>query len=299
MKLRRISADRKLEIIRRMHIEEKIPSRIIVPWYYEHHMHKKLDLKNPTTFNEKLQWLKLNYHNPIMQQLVDKLAVREYIKENIGEEYLIPLIAVYDRFEDIRFEQLPDKFVIKCNHDSGSCIVCKDKKTLDIEVARNKINEHLKKNYYYMWREWPYKHIQPKILIEEYMEDFKDNSFDDYKFLCFNGEVDNVMICTGRQTGNLKFHFFDRDWNFKRYNYIGLQEPENFTMTKPEKMDEMFDIAEKLAKDFPCVRVELYCANEKIYFGEMTFFPQAGFDSNLLEQTDLLWGEKIILKKFK
>ncbi|MGF0031917.1 ATP-grasp fold amidoligase family protein [Bariatricus sp. SGI.154] len=291
-------ADKKMKIIKKLNIEKLLPSRMIIPIYYEYHMGQKLDLKNPKTFNEKLQWLKLYYKNPIMIKLVDKIEVRNHIKEVLGEEYLIPLIGIYNCFDEINFDELPNQFVIKCNHDSGSYILCKNKKDFDIQSARSKINEHMKENYFYRWREWPYKSVKPKILIEKYMSDFEKNTFDDYKFLCFNGVADNVMVCTGREEGNTKFHFFDKEWNFKRYNYTGLNEPEGYTMKKPEYMDEMFEIAETLAQDFPCVRVDLYCANNKIYFGELTFFPQAGLDSKLLKSTDRLWGDKITLKKY-
>lgn len=151
------SADKKLKIIRKLKIEKYVPTRIILPIYYEHHMHRKLNLKNPKTFSEKLQWLKIYYKDPIMTKLVDKIEVREYIKKTLGEEYLFPIIGIYDKFEDIDFNCLPQKFVMKCNHDSGSYVICANKDTFDIQNAKNKINEHLKLNYYYYWREWPYK----------------------------------------------------------------------------------------------------------------------------------------------
>ncbi|MEY8413830.1 ATP-grasp fold amidoligase family protein [Lachnospiraceae bacterium 62-26] len=291
------SADKKLELIRKWGLEKILPSRIMIPIYFEHHMNKKLNLKSPKTFNEKLQWLKLYYKNPAMTDLVDKIKVRDYIEERLGNEYLIPLIGVYDSFDEIDFTKLPNQFVIKCNHDSGSYILCENKETFDINSAKEKINYHLNQNYYYYWREWPYKNVKPRIMIEQYMTNFEEDSFDDYKFLCFNGKADNVMVCTGRREGNTKFRFFDKQWNFKRYNYSGLQEKEGYTIKKPPCIDKMFEIAEILAQDFPCVRVDLYCADEKVYFGELTFFPQAGFDSQLLDSTDKLWGEKIILKK--
>ena len=291
------SADKKLKIIRKLKIEKYVPTRIILPIYYEHHMHRKLNLKNPKTFSEKLQWLKIYYKDPIMTKLVDKIEVREYIKKTLGEEYLFPIIGIYDKFEDIDFNCLPQKFVMKCNHDSGSYVICANKDTFDIQNAKNKINEHLKQNYYYYWREWPYKNIKPKILVEEYMEDISSHDCTDYKFLCFEGKVDNVLVCSERQRG-VKFHYFDKQWNFKKYNYEGLRETDDFSMPKPEKFDEMIEIAEKLAGDFPCIRVDLYYINHKIYFGELTFFPNAGFNADLLDETDYFFGEKIKLKKY-
>ena len=292
------TVDKKLKIIRKLRIEKALPSSIILPIYFEHHMHKKLDLNSPITFNEKLQWLKMNYKNPLMTELVDKIKVRDFVKQKIGSDYLIPLIGIYDDFDEIDFKTLPDRFVIKCNHDSGSYIICTDKNEFDIQSAKEKIKQHMNTNYFYMWREWPYKNVVPQILIEPYMEDIAQHSFNDYKILCFNGVADNVMVCSERQSGNVKRRYFDREWNFKRYNYEGLNEPEGFSMDKPERMEEMFRMAEKLSEGFPCVRVDLYCINNKIYFGEMTFFPWAGYDVTILPYVDKMWGKKIELKKF-
>ena len=233
-----------------------------------------------------------------MTELVDKIKVRDFVKQKIGSDYLIPLIGIYDDFDEIDFKTLPDRFVIKCNHDSGSYIICTDKNKFDIQSAKEKIKQHMNTNYFYMWREWPYKNVVPQILIEPYMEDIAQHSFDDYKILCFNGVADNVMVCSERQSGNVKRRYFDREWNFKQYNYEGLNEPEGFSMDKPERMEEMFRMAEKLSEGFPCVRVDLYCINNKIYFGEMTFFPWAGYDVTILPYVDKMWGEKIELKKF-
>lgn len=291
------TADKKLEIIRRLKVEKFIPNKVIIPLYYEHHMNKKLNLRTPKTFSEKLQWLKIYYKNPVMTQLVDKIAVREYVEHILGKEYLIPLIGIYEKFDDINFDALPQRFVIKCNHDSGSYIVCPNKDELDIEWAREKINKHMAGNYYYYWREWPYKNVRPQILIEEYMEDISLHNFNDYKFLCFNGKVDNILVCVDRQN-DIKKYYFDRDWNFKKYTYESVNADEDFTFLKPNRFDEMLEIVEKLAGNFPCIRVDLYCINSKIYFGELTFFPNAGFNVNLLEDVNLKWGNQIKLEKY-
>ena len=274
-----------------------IPNKTFTKHYYCEIMGKKLNLKNPRTFNEKLNWLKLYYHNPLMSKVVDKYAVRSYIKEKIGKQYLIPLIGVYDKVEEIDFDKLPNKFVIKCNHDSGSYIICEDKSKLDIDKVKEKINYHMSKNYYYQWREWPYKRVKPKILIEKYMYDKTTNSFDDYKFMCFDGKVDSVMVCTNRKSGHTKFRFFDEDWNLKKYNKDSLNEDYNHQYPKPKRIKEMFKIASKLSEGFPFVRVDLYYANNKIYFGELTFFPQAGFDPNIVEEADKALGENIKINK--
>ena len=274
-----------------------IPTIFFTKHYYYQVMGKKLNLRNPKTFNEKLNWLKLHYHNPLMIKLVDKYCVREYVKRKIGKKYLVPLIGVYDKIEDVNFDKLPDKFVIKCNHDSGSYVVCEDKNNLNIDSVKEKINNHLSRNYYYQWREWPYKKVKPKILVEKYMCDKVTNSFDDYKFMCFDGEADCVMVCTDRKSGNTKFRFFDKDWNLKKYNKSSLNDL-NTNYPKPKRIDEMFRLASILSKGFPFVRVDLYYANNKIYFGELTFFPQAGWDPNIVEEADKLLGEKINIRKY-
>lgn len=266
---------------------------------YRYKMGKKLDFDNVKTFNEKLQWLKINNKNNFYTGLVDKYQVREYIRQVLGEEYLIPLVGVWDNANDIDLNTLPDEFVLKCNHDSGGVIVCRDKSKFDMKQVARELNKRLSKNFYYVGREWPYKNIKPKVICEELLKT-KDGTLPiDYKFSCFNGKVDNVMLCMGRETGKTKFYFFDKKWNLLRYNVVGREAPNNFTIPKPKMIDKMFEIAEILAKDFPYVRVDLYCEEEKIYFGELTFYPDCGFDSNLLKETDELFGDMIKLDNIK
>lgn len=248
--------------------------------YFKYKMGYKLNLKNPKTFNEKLQWLKLYDRNPEYTMMVDKYEVRKYIKEKIGEEYLIPLIGVYDKFEDIDFDKLPNQFVIKCNHDSGGLVICKDKSNLDIESIRKKINKSLKTNYYYSGREWPYKNVKPKIIIEEYMEDKIDKELIDYKLYAFNGKVDYVMVCFDRFNGGTKFIYFDKDWNIKKtFSNDGIKYGDIIKLRKPKNLDKMFKFASLLSKNIPFVRVDFYEVNGKLYFGELTFFPSSGFDN--------------------
>ncbi len=166
-----------------------IPDELYLKIYYWLRINKKLNLDNPKTFNEKLQWLKLYDRNPAYVNLVDKYEVRKYIAEVIGKEYLIPLIGVWDKFEDINFSKLPNQFVLKCTHDSGGIVICTDKSKLEFEVARKKINNSLNRNYFYHAREWPYKDIKPRIICEEYMVNGSGKELKDYKFMCFNGEV--------------------------------------------------------------------------------------------------------------
>ena len=397
-----------------------------------------LSLQDPKTFNEKLQWLKIYNRNPEYTIMVDKYAVKKYISEKIGTEYIIPTLGVWNSYDEIDFDALPNQFVLKCTHDSGGLVVCHDKSKLDMEAVRKKIETSLSNNFYYMGREWPYKNVPHKIIAEQYMADelrdynllgfngiprmtlmcserftpnglkedfynevwnhlnvqkttyndavfpiqrpkqyklikrlasklsekmpytridfyeidekmyfgeitfsaasgFEDftpeewnlklgewiklsiggyrldsevcsiiisnsyyNNKDtkalvDYKFFCFNGVAESVMVCTERETGHPKFYFFDKEWNLKKYNIRGKEAPEGFTLPKPDCIDEMFDIAEKLSKGIPYVRVDLYCIDGLVYFGEMTFYPDSGFDANLLKESDEYWGEMLIL----
>ncbi len=268
---------------------------------YEAIFGKRLNLDNPQTFNEKLQWLKLYDRNPEYTIMVDKYKVRDYIKEKIGEEYLIPLIGVWDNPDDIDFDALPDKFVLKCNHNSGlGMCVCKDKSKLNIENVKSELKKGLAQDYYLTGREWPYKNVPRKIIAEKYMTDTSDSSdFTDYKFFCFNGYVDCVMVCLERSSGDTKFYFFDSNWNLKRLNTRGKNAPDGFTISKPSQMDKMFEIAAKLSKGLPFVRIDLYQSNDHIYFGEITFFPDSGFDANLLPETDKYFGNLIHLEDVK
>lgn len=276
---------------------DKLPDEQFLKLKYKATMGKELNLLTPKTFNEKLQWLKLYDRNPEYIERVDKYLVRDYIKSTLGENYLIPILGVWDDPEQIDFNSLPDQFVLKCNHNSGlGMCICKDKSKLNLCKVKKNLKRGLKQNFYLVNREWPYKNVSRKIIAEKYMTDSNESDeFTDYKFFCFNGEVDSVMVCLGRNTGDTKFYFFDREWNLKRYNKLGKAAPESFSIKKPIHMDEMFEIAKKLSKGYPFVRIDLYSTEEQVYFGEITFFPDSGFDANILDSTDLYFGEKINL----
>jgi len=259
-------------------------------------MGKTLDLKNPKSFNEKLQWLKLYNRNPKYTMLVDKYRVREYIESTLGKEYLIPLLGVWDSAEKIDFASLPERFVLKCNHNSGlGMCICRDKESLDIEKVKLGLTEGLNEDYYKKGREWPYKDVPRRIICEKYMTDSEDETsgLTDYKFFCFDGKADSVMLCLDRESGDTKFYFFDRDWRLCRYNIRGKNAPQDFTLPKPENMDKMFEIASKLSEGLPFARIDLYNCRGQIYFGEITFFPDSGFDPNLLPETDEYFGSLI------
>lgn len=244
-----------------------------------------MDWKNPKTFNEKLQWLKVYDRNPLYAKLVDKYEVRKYIAEKIGEEYLIPLLGVWDNVDDIDFEKLPNQFVLKCTHDSGSVIICKNKQEFNIREAKIKLSKALKVKYYLLSREWPYKNVKPRIISEQYLEatDLKD-----YKFQVYNGIVKNGFVCSKRfASDGLHVTFFDRDWNLLKFTKLYPRERE--LLSKPLFFEKMIRISEILAGSTRFVRVDFYEHNDKLYMGEMTFYPGAGFE----KFTPVEWDEKI------
>ena len=266
-----------------------IPDSLFVRLKFRKAMGRWPDLKNPRTFNEKLNWLKLHDHNSLYTRMVDKYEAKKYVAGIIGEEYIIPTYGVWDKSEDIDFDSLPDKFVMKATHDSGRVIICHDKSSLDREWSRVEMKKSLQRDFYAVTREWPYKNVPHRIIAEKFMQQ-SDGNLTDYKFFCFDGTVDCVMVCVERQSGNPKFYFFDRHWNFVRLNRRGMEVPEGFTLPKPQNIDKMFAMASDLSKGHPFLRVDLYNIDGAIYFSELTFFPDGGVDSNLLPETDAGWG---------
>lgn len=249
-----------------------IPDRLYLNIKYKLKIGKKLDAVDPKTFNEKLQWLKLFDRKPEYTQMVDKYEVRKYIKDTIGEEYLVPLIGVYDRFGDIDFDSLPDQFVLKPNHTSGNVVVCKDKSKLDFLKLEKEINRWLKQRYYWVHREWPYKNVKPKIICEEMM----DSKIMDYKFFCFDGKPMFLYVSQGLVCDHsLKVDFYDLDWNrmpFKRTDYDNFDK----ILEKPQNFDLMIRLAVRLSEGFPFIRIDLYNIGNRVYFSEFTFSPCSG-----------------------
>lgn len=280
-----------LRIIRKLNF--LFPDKLYLQICYYLEMGKKLDLRNPKTMNEKLQWLKLYNRKPEYTTMVDKILVKEYVSKIIGNEYIVPLLGTWNLPHEIDYTTLPDQFVLKTNHSGGNTgvIIVKDKSKLDTEHTIKVLNRSLKSDIYSLCREWPYKGINKKILAEKYLGD----DLVDYKFYCYNGYVDAVLVCIDRQIGAPKFYFFDKDWNLKRYNKRGLEAPADFTIPKPCGIDEMFKLAELLSVGVPFIRVDFYNVAGKIYFGELTFFPDSGFDKNRLPKSDYHFGEMIDL----
>lgn len=226
--------------------------------------------------------------------MVDKYEAKKYVASIIGEEYIIPTIGIYNSFDEIDFKKLPNKFVIKCTHDSGGLVVCKDKNKLDKNNAKKKIEKSLKTNYYYCGREWPYKNVKPRIIIEKYMCTKEQKELIDYKFFCFNGNPKIILVCSERfSSNNMCETWFDDKWNF--LDIIESSHRVDKTIKKPINLSKMMEFSKKLSKDIPFVRVDFYEINGKTYFGELTFFPASGFERFEPKEWDYKLGEMLKL----
>lgn len=289
----------RFRVLEERHFFDRMPDEKYLKARFRSVFGRELDLDRPKTFNEKLQWLKLYDRKPEYTIMVDKYLVREYIAETLGEEYLIPLLGVWDRPEDIDFDALPDSFVLKCNHNSGTGMyICKDKRQMDKGKVIRGLNKGLKEDYYLLGREWPYKDVPRKIICEKYMQDGVRDDLMDYKFMCFNGRVECVFVCTDRfSEKGLRVTFFDRYWN--RMPFERHYPKADYEIAKPIGIEKMISLAERLAKDLPFVRVDLYEINGAVYFGELTFFPGNGYEEFEPEQWDETLGSWIELPKKK
>ncbi|EXJ23304.1 Glycosyltransferase [Alkalibacterium sp. AK22] len=249
----------------------------------------KLNLKQPVTYNEKLQWLKIHDRKEAYIHQVDKYEVRKLIADELSEDYLVPMIALYDTIEEINWSELPDKFVMKATHGSGSNIICSNKADLNIEDAERQLKWWMKRNWYWFGRAYPYKHIKPRIIVEEYLED----DITDYKFMCFNGEPKLVQVHMGRHGDEKSIDFYDMDW--KKTTIGRPHENHGPTIPKPQFFDEMKSIAEQLSADNYHVRIDLYEVNNKVYFGEKTFYSASGFAPFNSIEEDIYLGSLIDL----
>lgn len=257
-----------------------MPDSLYLKLLYKAATGEKCDLKHPVTFNEKLQWLKLHDRKPEYADMVDKYEVRKIIENSIGAEYLIPCYGVYNSFEEIDFSSLPDQFVLKCTHDSGSVIICKDKTEFDRAAAKQSLDASMKRNYYSTYREWPYKYVKPRIIAEKYMIDESGDDLKDYKVMCFNGEAKVIEVHENRFTKG-KEHtqtFYDRNWNKLTIIQEGLMYVTD-ERTAPAQLDKILALSEELAKDMYHARIDWYIINDKIYFGEITFYDGSGFET--------------------
>ena len=299
------------KVKRAINSPEKIPLNIIYRLPFFHLMNdksylkllfwitynKKLNLSNPKTFNEKINWLKLFDRKDIYTTMVDKYLAKDYVANIIGREYIIPTIGVYNSFDEIDINKLPDEFVIKNNHDSGNVFICKNKKNFNFIIAKRKLSKSLKKDFYYINREWPYKNIKHKIIIEKYMKDINSDDLTDYKFYCFNGEPKYLYVSNGLSDHTkTKMDFLDINYNraiFGRKDYKHFEK----IPPKPKNYSKMIELAKILSKDIPFLRVDFYEVNKKIYFGELTFSPCGGFMKFYPSDWDEKLGDMLDLSK--
>ncbi len=270
-----------------------LPDKLFLQLMYRNHMGIRLDLKNPRRFSEKLQWLKLYDRKPLYTQIVDKYAVRSYIEKIVGPEHLIPLLAVYDSVAEIDWAALPDAFALKCTHGSGYNIICSDKQTLDIAAAEKKLKLWLKSNWFYNSREWPYKHVRPRLICEKFMSE-QTNAPDDYKVMCFAGVPHFIQLHKNR--------FTDHQMEILDVNWQALPLSSTFKLAKETSpkialLDEVLEIAAKLAQGFPFIRIDLFIVNQMIYCNEMTLYDGTGFLRFNPDHFDFAFGDLIELDR--
>lgn len=264
-------------------LRKNLPEEYMLKRMFKERMGYPLNMENPQTFNEKLQWLKLHDRNPLYTTMVDKYEVKKYVAEKIGEQYIIPTLGVWDHFDEIDFDKLPDKFVLKCTHDSGSVVLCRDRATFNRAAAKRKLERGLAKNYYYGGYEWPYKNVKPRIIAEKFMVNELDlnrkaNTYlIDYKIFCFYGKPTYIMTVNGGHDVDSKIsrRLYDTDWNLLPVG-IGGTPIETTAEAKPDNFEEMMSLSNVLSRDVPHLRVDFYIIGGRIYFGEMTFYHWSG-----------------------
>lgn len=275
-------------------ISKIIPDRLYISLIYFHHFHKFPNLKNPQTFNEKLQWLKLYDRRPEYSTMVDKYRAKEYVARIIGDEYIIPTIGVWNSVDEIDWDSLPNQFVLKWNHDSGSIVICKDKTKLDRNKAILRLRKNEHSSGYWYGREWPYKNVNPCIIAEKYMED-ESGELRDYKFFCFNGKAKFFKVDFGRYVEH-HANYYDTKCNLLPFGEESFPSIFEKKLKMPENIDRMIELAEKLAENIPFIRVDFYDVRSRIYFGELTLFPASGFGRFTSNEWDYKIGDMIDLK---
>ena len=266
-----------------------VPDRLFIKCAYRIHFGKPLNLNNPITYNEKLQWLKLYDRQKRYTTLVDKYAVRNYIENKLGKDYLVPLYGVWDSFDEIDFSELPNQFVLKCTHDSGGLVIVRDKALLNINSVREKLNHSLHTNYYLKGREWPYKNVKPRIICEQLLANDYE-SIKDYKVFCFNGTARFTLVCSNRFSDiGLCEDFYDNNWSHLDMKRPGV--PNSYEdQRKPINFLKMIEIAELLSKGIPFLRVDFYEINDQLFIGELTLYPASGFEGFEPQELDTYYG---------
>lgn len=275
-----------------------IPNKIYLQLLFPLIAGYKLNLREPKTYNEKLQWLKLNYRKPVLSLIVDKYAAKKYVRNKVGEKYIIHNYGVWDSFNEIDFKILPQKFVLKTTHDQGGVIICRDKSQFDYNKAKKKLTKHLRHKHYYLSREWPYKNVPPQIIAEELLEDTEKQDVWDYKFFCFHGEPKAMYISMGRQGNHVPFYTYDMD-----FNLLDLQRPghehNGEPLNKPTNWGLMKEMAKALSQNLPHVRIDFYEINKEIKVGEFTLFHGGGMMPFIPKEWDDIFGSWINLNNLK
>lgn len=276
-------------------LAQLLPDKIYLQIYYRRIFGRKLNLKEPKTFNEKTQWLKLYDRNPTYSKMVDKYEAKNYVENKIGKEYIIPTLGVWEEFDKINFSELPNQFVLKTTHDSGGVVIVKDKDKMNLVKTKKIIEDSLNNNYYLQGREWPYKNVKHRIIAEKYMVDESGYELKDYKFFCFNGIAKVMFIASDRQNTNeeTKFDFFDMEFN--HLPFTNGHPNSNKIIIKPKSFEKMKKLAEILSEGIPQVRIDFYDINGNIYFGEMTFSHWSGFVPFIPDEWDYRLGSMINL----
>ena len=271
-----------------------LPDRHYLPLFYWGHTGEKLDLKNPKTFNEKMQVLKLRDRDPTYTRMVDKVAAKAYVAERIGIEHIIPTLGVWNQIEDIDFDSLPNQFVLKCTHDSGGLVVCRDKSKLDYDFVCKLMRKTLRRNFYKYGREWPYKDVPRRIIAEEYMSDNEGDKegLTDYKIFCFDGEPEFVMTVRDRRTSKITHRWYTKKWELTDLDIDGRGE-KKIAESRPEQLEEMLEYARVLSKGLKHLRVDMYVIKGKVYFGELTFYHMSGTEAFYPKSWDMELGKYI------
>ena len=291
-----VNKEKRIFLLARLGLLNHLSDVEFVKKQYLNVFDKELNLDNPITFNEKLQWLKVNDHRPEYSLMVDKFAVKDFVAKKIGRKYIIKTIGVWNSFEEIDFSVLPDRFVLKCTHDSGGVVVCSDKEHFDAKKAKRKLNRSLRTDYFMLNREWPYKNVPRRIIAEEYLSSETAEDLVDYKFFCFGGKV-KCFKCDIDRSRNHQTYYFDKNQKYMGFGELNYPPRDRVPFELPKTISQMMDLAEVLSEGIPFCRVDFYDVDGKIFFGEITFFPASGFGKFTDEKWDNKMGSWIQLPK--
>lgn len=272
-----------------------IPDKLYLKCLFKKHMGTKLNLSNPTTFSEKMQWLKLYDRRPEYFVMADKAEVKKYVSDKINKEIVIPTIGIYNSVDEVPFDDLPEKYVIKCTHDSGSTFICSSKSNFDLEEVKKELSKRLSRSFYWFGREWSYKNIKPRIIVEEFIPDESGNIPVDYKFFCFDGKMEVFKIDYNRFTKRAA-NYYNKKCEFLDFGKVHSTPDPSIKLNLPENFEEMVAITEELSKGIPFLRVDLYSVNYRIYFGELTFYPSSGIE-HFTNDGDIIMGNLLKLPK--